>query len=151
MNRLNPSQSGKAPLCQVSLPNSTVISWNSQGPPGPPGVTGGVGAGCLFVPPTGAADWHDCELVGVNVNGTNLTGANLHGAHLQTSNMSNVNLTGADVYGAQLTAVNLTGAILTGADFLNAQLNLVIWDSTICPDGTNSASYYPQTCIGHGI
>ena len=56
------------------------------------------------------------------------------------------NFTNDDVAFANLTSTNLTGANFTGASLLQAN-----WSSTTCPDGTNSTSYLPQTCVGHGL
>ena len=62
-----------------------------------------------------------------------LTSADLEGAVLQGSNLRGVDFTYAD-----LTNANLQGADLTGATLDYADLDGVTWNSTICPDGTNS-------------
>jgi hypothetical protein len=66
--------------------------------------------------------------------------ANLSDADLAGANLAGLNLTNADFDTADLLNANLSGAVLTGA----------MWYDTICPDGTNSLSYSPQTCVGHG-
>ena len=73
------------------------------------------------------------------------------GADLSNGNLTAANLTGADLNSANLNSANLTGANLTGANLTGASLFFVGWSNTTCPDGTNSVSYAPQTCIGHGI
>lgn len=138
-----------AHLCHSGF---TVVSWNAvgqqgiQGPQGQHGVQGaqgppgGVGAGCLFLPATGTADWHRCWLQNVDLSGdgtigsgANLTGANLGGANLTGANLLDSTLTGANLTDANLTRTNLYDANLTGAN-----LTGVTWNSTPCPDGTNS-------------
>lgn len=90
-------------------------------------------------------DLSNAELVAANLNSANLSRANLSGANLQN----------ATLVGAKLEGANLLGADLTGADFSNANLfranfrpeagqlpaglwNGIVWNNTICPDGTNS-------------
>lgn len=70
---------------------------------------------------------------------TSLSGASLIGADLRS-----VNLTGAKLDGANLTGADLTGAVLD-----SASLKDVTWSNTTCPDGTNSDSNTPATCLGH--
>ena len=73
------------------------------------------------------------------------------GANLANAILGFANLSGLDLIGANLTNVNLEFVNLTGANLSNANLTGVTWFDTTCPDGTNSSSYLPQTCIGHGI
>jgi hypothetical protein len=70
----------------------------------------------------------------------------------------NADLTGADLSGAFLGYADFTGADLTdadlrGANLTGAKLTDVTWDSTVCPDGTNSddvgKSGEGGTCEGH--
>ena len=70
---------------------------------------------------------------------------------LTRSKFVNANLSGSDLSGGNLSGDDFTGANLTGAHFHTAYLGSVIWSNTTCPDGTNSSSYSPQTCVGHGI
>ena len=72
------------------------------------------------------------------------------------ASFSNVDFTGADLRGSTLAGSsfffsNLTGANLSGVSFVGAQSMGITWSNTICPDGTNSSAYTPQTCVGHGI
>ena len=93
-------------------------------------------------------------------NGNNYTGANcvandLSGAQLFNANFSWTNLSWANLSDANLTNANLTGANLTGADLdgaitFNANFSDVTWSNTTCPDGSNSSTNTPKTCIGHG-
>ena len=59
-------------------------------------------------------------------------------------------LTGADFTGADLTDVVLSIATLTGADLTGATMTRVKYNSTICPNGTNSNARSPQSCAGQG-
>jgi uncharacterized protein YjbI with pentapeptide repeats len=45
-----------------------------------------------------------------------------------------------------LSSANFHGANLTGADLTGADLTGVIWQNTICPDGTYS-DFNGQTCV----
>ena len=111
----------------------------------------------------------------------NLQGANLSGVSATSANFADSTLTDAKVFNgsfasAEFYASNLTGADLRGADVDHTDLdqsllvhvnfayaNLIgmislgatitgdTWLDTICPDGTNSADYSPQTCVGHGM
>jgi hypothetical protein len=104
------------------------------------------------------------NLDSANLSSAGLSSANLSNANLMFADLSNATLNGANLINANLTAANLTGADLTGAD-LNQAANAattnatgVIFNNTICPDGTNSATNggasggtSPQSCIGHGF
>ncbi len=57
-----------------------------------------------------------------------LIGANLRNAYLWAADLSDANLSGADLSYANLSETSLRGADLT----------LVIWDHTVCPDGSSS-------------
>ena len=93
-----------------------------------------------------------CNLTGADLSNRNLMYTDFELANLTYVNLSNDNLSNTRFSVANLSFVNLTGADLTGALYLaSANLTGVIWSDTTCPDGTNSASYSPQTCIGHGI
>ena len=83
---------------------------------------------------------------GADLNGTDLTGATLMWSNLSWVNLSNANLTGANLSGAMLAGVNFNGANLTGVDLTGADLTGVIWQNTICPNGTNSDTR-GQTCV----
>ena len=71
-------------------------------------------------------------------------------------------VTGVSFAGVTFGAVDLSGASMYSDDYTNANLSAVTstagaafdfstWSNTVCPDGSNSSSYSPQTCIGHGI
>lgn len=83
---------------------------------------------------------------GADLNGTDLTSATLMWSNLSWANLSNANLTSANLSGAMLAGVNFNGANLTGVDLTSADLTGVIWQNTICPDGTNS-DFRGQTCV----
>ncbi len=55
---------------------------------------------------------------------------------------------GIDWHGCDLNLANLSGAILGGANLSGAELGAVIWNNTICPDGTNGDDN-GGTCVGH--
>ena len=125
------------------------------------------------------ADLSGADLSSATLTGATLSGANLSGVHMSGANLVGVTsggitgtptdwpsgfllvdgyiigplarLSGANLSGANLTNANLYAANLTGANLSGANLSGVIWSSTICPDGTNTWFYLPQTCIGHGI
>ena len=100
----------------------------------------------------------DTDLRGANMSGTymvnaNLCRANLAGAYLgiavlDYSVLCHANLMGAYLGGASLWNVNFKEADLSGADLSNADmryaildrtnLDQVIWNNTVCPDGSNS-------------
>ncbi len=80
-----------------------------------------------------SADLTYADLENANLQNAKLNGANLNGANLNGANLNGANLTGAGLTGANLTGANLTGAGLSGTN-----LNSVVWNNTICPDGTNS-------------
>jgi uncharacterized protein YjbI with pentapeptide repeats len=108
-----------------------------------------------------AADFYETDMSGLDVSGADLSGSSLISGHLNGTNLTNANLTGASLGSSTLTNANLSGANLTngtlgqdnltGANFSGATLTGVTWNASTCPDGTNSSTYSPQTCVGHGI
>jgi uncharacterized protein YjbI with pentapeptide repeats len=97
------------------------------------------------------ADLSNASLFLAQMERTNFTGADLSGANLFGSIMVNADLTGANLTGADLTGVILDGVNLTGANLTGATMPFLasaIFDSTICPDGTNSDDNSPQGCPG---
>ena len=74
-------------------------------------------------------------LTNQDFSNSNFTNANLTNAILTGVNLTTADFTGANLSGAQLTDVDLTDAEITNADLTN-----VIWQNTMCPDGTNSDS-----------
>ena len=104
------------------------------------------------------ANLQNANVYGANLTNTQLQTANLQGANLSGSNMTAVglghaNLTNALLIGTNMTFADLPGTNLTGAQLTGASLTGANWNSTICPDGSNSGTNgtSPQTCIGHGI
>ena len=96
---------------------SQLISWNSTGPQGPPGVTHSCSAG-----PYPGVDLVDC-----NLSGDNFVSASLDGANLTNSNMSSADLEYAHMYGANLLNValgstNMMYAVLYLADLSGSDL-----------------------------
>lgn len=73
-----------------------------------------------------------------NFSNANFTNANLRSFNALYANLSGANLSGADVYFASFFGANMT----------NTNLTNVIWESTTCPDGTNSNNN-GDTCEGH--
>jgi hypothetical protein len=108
-----------------------------------------------------AADFNETDMSGLDVSGADLSGSILISGNLYGTNLTNANLTGASVGYSTLINANLSGVNwtngsngqdnFTGADFSGATLTGVSWNASTCPDGTNSSSYSPQTCVGHGI
>ena len=98
-----------------------------------------------------SANLTNAILIGTNLTGADLAGADLFNADLDSTNLTGANLTGAGPSDANLTNANLTDTNLTGANFTGADLAGVTWSNTTCPDSTNSSSYSPQTCVGHGL
>ena len=103
-------------------------------------------------------DLSRCFFIDVNFSGANLSGANLKqsvlrscdfsGANLNGANLQGANLMGANLTGANLNNANLTGANLVGAKLTGANLHGVTWNTTTCPDNTNSNND-GGTCLGH--
>ena len=62
-----------------------------------------------------------------------LSQATLRGAFLGGASLWNTNLKEADLSGADLSDANLRYAVLD-----KTNLDHVIWNNTICPDGSNS-------------
>ena len=151
-----------APTCSSV---QKAISWNSF----PVNANGT--PQCTGIPHKGI-DLSGCDLEGANFTGVDLSGSKFIGSNLAATTYFAPNFTGADFSGADLTNAALCGpgaTVYSGcypdiieANFTNANLTNVrwlfngntygaIWSNTTCPNGTNSSSYSPQTCIGHGI
>lgn len=82
------------------------------------------------------ADLRDAILTNAILGGANLTGARLNGADLRNTIWDDAILAGAD-----LSDADLRSALLSGAD-----LDGVIWNNTVCPDGTNSDTNGLNAC-----
>jgi hypothetical protein len=80
----------------------------------------------------------NANLTGANLSGADLGGAALSGANLANANLTGAILTNADLTGADLTGANLYGTNLSGATVTGAKLAGAKFDSTGCPDGSNS-------------
>jgi hypothetical protein len=117
------------------------------------------------------ADMSNSTMTGANLDGANLNPAmratNLVGTNLRQAILTNIrmtaglaidtdfseaNLTGALFSTSRLIRANLRGANLTRAALLGSSLALadltgVIWEDTLCPDGTFTGDN--GTCCGH--
>lgn len=82
------------------------------------------------------ADLRDAILTNAMLGGAILTGARLNGANLRNAILNEAILAGADLSDADLKNAMLSGASLTG----------VIWNNTVCPDGTNSDTNGLNAC-----
>jgi Pentapeptide repeats (8 copies) len=99
----------------------------------------------------------DCDDAYATLGGINLSGALFFEDNLTLigDDMTGASLYMTDLQGANLSGVNLTDANLTDANLQGANLgddtNLsgVIWNNTICPDGTNSNNDGGSGCDGH--
>ena len=98
----------------------------------------------------GPCTHHGNNYTGANCAANDLSGAHLFNANLSWSNLSWANLSDANLTNANLTGANLTGADLDGVITFNANFSEVTWSNTTCPDGSNSSTNTPKTCIGHG-
>ena len=112
------------------------------------------------------ADLSNCILTNANLRGADLAsamldnaslvGADLRDASLRSAMLDGANLTGARLNGADLRSAMLDGAILAGADLSDADLRSamlsgaklegVLWNNTVCPDGTNSDTNGLNAC-----
>lgn len=102
------------------------------------------------------------KVQGTNFISSNLTNVDFSGLDFdeggvdksfQYSTLAGTNFTGANLVNANLNGVigsgtDFTNANLTGADFSGHGLTSIVWNNTICPDGTNSNSH-GNTCMGH--
>jgi phospholipase C len=64
--------------------------------------------------------------------------ASLHGQNLRGVDLEGAELTNADLHGVNLEGAFLANANLQGASLVGANTNKVVWQNTVCPDGTNS-------------
>jgi uncharacterized protein YjbI with pentapeptide repeats len=76
------------------------------------------------------------EAIYANLSSANLSGLDLENAQFNYANLSSANLDAADLASTYLWFANLTGATVAGTNFTGAS-----WNSTTCPDGTNSNMY----------
>ena len=98
------------------------------------------------------------SLAGRNLSNVDFSGVNLSGWNMSNANIVSANLTNANLYGANLIGADLTGADLTGADLSRADLygatsdstttwpTAEYWNSTACPNGSNSHDQGNATC-----
>jgi uncharacterized protein YjbI with pentapeptide repeats len=100
------------------------------------------------------ARMEDADLSNANLRFANLTDARMEDADLSDADLMFANLNGADLTGADLGKANLRYADLTEADLEDARgldedyLGGVIWNNTICPDGTTSGTDSAAECSG---
>jgi len=100
--------------------------------------------------PTGPCTHNGNNYTGSDCAVNDLSGAQLFNANFSWSNLSYANLSHANLINANVTGANLTGADLDAAITFNANFSDVTWSDTTCPDGSNSNTNTPNTCIGHG-
>lgn len=118
-----------------------------------------------------SSDFFYAQLQGANLSGVTATSANFIDTALTDANLFDgsfgysafyaSNLTGANLRSADFDHTNLGQSLLVHVNFAYANLLGMLslgatitgdtWFDTICPDGTNSADYTPQTCVGHGM
>ena len=91
-----------------------------------------------YANPYGVTTQYIADLSEANLTHADLTYANLSAADLTYADLSFADLENADLENANLTGSNLTGSNLIGAGLSGTNLNSVVWNNTICPDGTNS-------------
>jgi uncharacterized protein YjbI with pentapeptide repeats len=80
-------------------------------------------------------DFAGADLVGANFANGTYTGSSFVGANLTSATFVNADYDSADLDNAKLKYTNLT---TTRTDPQTVNVNLVTWDHTVCPDGTNS-------------
>ena len=95
------------------------------------------------------------EHIGASFVGANLTGAAFTppagfdvGLGLHYVDFSNADFTGVQFNGTETRPVSFHHSNLTGVDLTLADVTHVLWEDTICPDGTNSDAN-GNTCVGH--
>lgn len=93
------------------------------------------------------AQFAGAALVHSRLDGVSAVGASFVGSQVGNVRFMGANLQGANFHGAFLEGADLSDANLTGADVEMAALAGVVWNNTICPDGTNSDSH-GNTCLG---
>ena len=64
---------------------------------------------------------------------------------LTKANLANSTIGSSSLNDAKLSRANLQGAVITSSD-----LDSVVWNKTICPDGTSTGKDVPS-CSGHGL
>jgi uncharacterized protein YjbI with pentapeptide repeats len=132
---------------------SQLISWNSAGPQGPPGVQGPSGTtyDCTTAPYPGidlaACDLENdsfagAEMPGANLTDANLTNATLSGAQMYGANLSNAYMTGVTATSVQLDSANLTDASLNNASFSGAEIEFANLDGTNLAGANFAGAYF---------
>lgn len=105
------------------------------------------------------ANFHDAVMIEADLSDALISNAWLQLAELTRADLSSSKLDGANLggaivvdatlIGADLRFADLSHADLTGADLTDTALHGVLWQSTICPDGTNSDDDENLSCEGH--
>jgi uncharacterized protein YjbI with pentapeptide repeats len=93
-----------------------------------------------------SADLQGADLASVTTGETDLQAANLDGANLQSASIDNTDLEQATLSDANLSGANIDSSNLQNADLGGANLTGIIWNDTVCPNGTNSDTQNPQVC-----
>jgi hypothetical protein len=93
--------------------------------------------GALFI----NATLSDAKLPDADLNGADLSGARMTDTHM--TDLEFTDLDGSDLQGADLTDADLDNGYLASVD-----LTGVVWDDTICPDGSNSDNR-GGTCVNN--
>lgn len=126
--------------------NETALEWNIQGQPG----TNGNGGSSLPLVCTNCDvnEFANGRLTGKDLSNAILNGTGLNNADLSGVSFKNAVLEEASLSNANLSNANFEGANLKNAEMENTNLNGVIWNNTICPDGSNSNDH-GNTCNDH--
>ena len=115
------------------IPSALPANWSIRR-----GYLIGPGAGTLLT---------DANLSNVDLTGVDFSGLNLLRAIFQHANLTGANLTTANLTGVNFTDANLTRANLDGATVSSTNFTGTVWNSTTCPDGSNSNAHAHGWCF----
>lgn len=134
-----------ASFFESNLTDATVVDANLTDTNMTLATLAGIDAGgATFVNATlSDAKLSDAELAGADMMDARMTDSHLTGADLTGADLVQVDLDGANLQGANLTNTDLDGAFVTSVD-----LTGVVWNDTICPDGSNSNNH-GDTCANN--
>jgi glucose/arabinose dehydrogenase len=90
------------------------------------------------------------SLIAAKLERADLTGADIVGADLSRADLTRANLANSTIGSSSLNAAKLSRANLQGAVITSSDLDSVVWNKTICPDGTSTGKDVPS-CSGHGL